>query len=288
MKKTSKCCIILVMVLFIATIFSGCDRGVNIKIYFDSNEGSEVNPITVINSNSISIPNSPQKDGYRFEGWFLDNYTFLKPFTGDFFTENPIKNNITVYAKWVKETDENDNPKVEILMYDGRKIRLELFPDIAPVTVENFLSLVDEGYYSDTVFHRIIANFMIQAGMLEYNNIQLCYKSPKPSIIGEFSSNGHQNNIKHELGVISMARTSQPNSASAQFFLCSATSPHLDGDYAAFGKTIDDESNQVILDLSYYQTYTFQGMQNFPITPQNSFVTIISITRISESQKETE
>ncbi|MFW5780390.1 MAG: peptidylprolyl isomerase [Bacillota bacterium] len=179
------------------------------------------------------------------------------------------------------EDEMEQNPRVEITLWDDRKIRLELYPEDAPVTVANFLELVDNGYYSNTVFHRIISDFMIQAGMLEYDE-SLKYKPTQDNIVGEFDNNGHPNPIKHELGVISMARARDMDSASAQFFICSATASHLDGDYAAFGKTIDDESNQVVLQLSYYPTETFSGMDDFPLTPNGDYVIIRTIERLED------
>jgi peptidyl-prolyl cis-trans isomerase B (cyclophilin B) len=113
---------------------------------------------------------------------------------------------------------------------DYGKITLEVYPDLAPITVDNFLSLVKSGYYEDSVFHRIIEDFMIQGGAGD---------SSAKSIKGEFSSNGVYNPLKHERGVISMARTNVPDSASSQFFIMHEAASHLDGQYAAFGKVID-------------------------------------------------
>ena len=106
----------------------------------------------------------------------------------------------------------------------------ELYPDVAPITVENFKNLIKDKYYDNLIFHRVIKNFMIQGGQ-DSNN-------PVASIKGEFSANGVENDLKHERGVLSMARTQIPNSASSQFFIVHKTSPHLDGNYAAFGKVI--------------------------------------------------
>ncbi len=125
--------------------------------------------------------------------------------------------------------DSSDPIKVEMSVRDYGKITLELYPDVAPITVKNFVELVSSGYYDGLTFHRIIEGFMIQGGM----------GGNASSIKGEFSANGVENNLKHERGVISMARTSVPDSASSQFFIVHQTSPHLDGLYAAFGKVID-------------------------------------------------
>ena len=135
------------------------------------------------------------------------------------------------------ETDQvTEYVKITVKGYGDIIIRLR--PDVAPKTVENFQKLVKDGHYSDKIFHRVIQNFMIQGGgMCEKD---ACYTNngsehKVDSIKGEFTSNGHTNNLKHVRGVISMARTNAPDSASNQFFICDATSSHLDGQYAAFG-----------------------------------------------------
>ena len=130
---------------------------------------------------------------------------------------------------------ENKNPIVTIEMENGDKMVAELYPHIAPNTVNNFISLVNSGYYDGIIFHRVIKGFMIQGGCPNGNG--MC--GPGYSIAGEFSSNGFTNNLKHEKGVLSMARTMQPNSAGSQFFIMHARAPHLDGEYAAFGRVIE-------------------------------------------------
>ena len=124
---------------------------------------------------------------------------------------------------------------VIIEMENGGKITLELYPDAAPVTVENFKSLVSEGFYDGLTFHRVIAGFMIQGGDPLGNGMGGADKN----IRGEFRANGHDNPIRHERGVISMARAFDPNSASSQFFIMHADAPHLDGQYAAFGRVTE-------------------------------------------------
>ena len=123
---------------------------------------------------------------------------------------------------------------VIIEMENGQKIELELCPEAAPETVKNFESLVKKGFYDGLTFHRIIPGFMIQGGDPLGNGMGGAEKNIK----GEFRANGHNNPIKHERGVISMARAFDPNSASSQFFIMHADAPHLDGQYAAFGKVI--------------------------------------------------
>ena len=126
------------------------------------------------------------------------------------------------------------NPEVTMEMENGNKIVIELYPEIAPNTVKNFISLVKSSYYDGVIFHRVIPGFMIQGGCPQGTGTG----GPGYGIKGEFSSNGFPNNLKHDKGVISMARTAAPNSAGSQFFLMTKNSPHLDGDYAGFGKVI--------------------------------------------------
>ena len=131
--------------------------------------------------------------------------------------------------------DPGETIMVQIEMENGGIIKLELYPEHAPITVANFVKLANEGFYDGLIFHRVIKNFMIQGGDPEGTGMG---GSPD-TIKGEFSANGVNNPIKHERGVISMARTNRPNSASSQFFICHKAAPHLDGSYAAFGKVIE-------------------------------------------------
>ena len=127
------------------------------------------------------------------------------------------------------------NPIVTITMRDGGVMKIELYPDIAPITVDNFVSLVKKGFYNGLIFHRVIKGFMIQGGDPEGTGMG----GPGYSIKGEFASNGVKNDLKHTKGVISMARSAMPDSAGSQFFIMHKDAPHLDGDYAAFGKVIE-------------------------------------------------
>lgn len=124
------------------------------------------------------------------------------------------------------------NPILTITMQDGFVMKGELYPEIAPNTVNNFISLVKKGYYNGLIFHRVIPGFMIQGGCPDGTGMG----GPGYSIKGEFTQNGFKNDLKHTKGVLSMARTMAPNSAGSQFFIMHQTSPHLDGAYAAFGK----------------------------------------------------
>lgn len=127
------------------------------------------------------------------------------------------------------------NPIVTITMENGGVIKAELYPEIAPNTVNNFIDLINKGFYDGLIFHRVIPGFMIQGGDPEGNGMG----GPGYSIKGEFSRNGFKNELKHTKGVLSMARTMDPNSAGSQFFIMVEDAPHLDGQYASFGKVIE-------------------------------------------------
>ena len=140
------------------------------------------------------------------------------------------------------------NPIVEMKIKNKGNIKIELYPEIAPNTVNNFISLIKKGYYDGLIFHRIIRGFMIQGGDPRGTGMG----GPGYSIRGEFSANGFTNDLKHTEGVLSMARTMDPNSAGSQFFLMTSVSPHMDGQYAAFGKVI--EGLNLIMDLEKVKT----------------------------------
>lgn len=127
------------------------------------------------------------------------------------------------------------NPIVTIELENGSLIKAELYPEAAPNTVNNFISLIKQGYYNGLIFHRVIKGFMIQGGCPEGSGMG----GPGYSIKGEFSGNGFQNDLKHSEGVLSMARSMMADSAGSQFFIMHKNSPHLDGQYAAFGKVIE-------------------------------------------------
>ena len=132
--------------------------------------------------------------------------------------------------------------KVCIEFTDGKKINLELFREYAPESVENFMALVKDGFYDGLCFHRVIREFMIQGGGFTQSGGELIHKPAPRTIRGEFAANGVRNPLRHTPGVVSMARTPDPNSASSQFFICVEELPYLDGQYAAFGQTADEES----------------------------------------------
>lgn len=137
-----------------------------------------------------------------------------------------------------------NNPQITIEMENGGIIKAELYPDIAPNTVRNFLSLVKKGFYDGVIFHRVIPGFMIQGGDPEGTGMG----GPGYSIKGEFSGNSFTNPLKHDRGVLSMARSARPDSAGSQFFIMVERAPHLDGQYAAFGKVIEgmEEADRIV------------------------------------------
>jgi len=142
-----------------------------------------------------------------------------------------MKKNLEIRKRVIHMT----NPIVTITMENGKQMKAELYPEIAPNTVNNFISLINKGYYNGVIFHRVIPGFMIQGGDPNGTGTG----GPGYSIKGEFNGNGFKNDLKHGKGVLSMARTMAPNSAGSQFFVMVANSPHLDGQYAAFGKIIE-------------------------------------------------
>ena len=143
------------------------------------------------------------------------------------------------------------NPVVTIKIETGNLIKIELYPEIAPNTVNNFISLVRNGFYDDVIFHRVIEGFMVQGGDPQGRGVG----GPGYCIKGEFSSNGFENNLVHERGVISMARSQALDSAGSQFFIMHKDSPHLDGQYAAFGKVIEgiEEVDRIVSVEKNYQ-----------------------------------
>ena len=157
------------------------------------------------------------------------------------------------------------NPIVTITMENGDVIRAELYPEIAPNTVNNFISLINKKFYDGIIFHRVINGFMIQGGDPQGTGIG----GPGYSIAGEFSQNGFINNLKHTPGVLSMARTQDPNSAGSQFFIMHKDAPHLDGQYAAFGKVI--EGLDVVDKIATTQT----DADNRPIQDQKMISVVV-------------
>ena len=157
------------------------------------------------------------------------------------------------------------NPIVTFTMENGDVMKAELYPEIAPTSVNNFVNLVQKGFYDGLIFHRVIAGFMIQGGDPEGTGMG----GPGYSIKGEFASNGFKNDLKHTRGVLSMARSMRPDSAGSQFFIMHQDAPHLDGQYAAFGKVVEgmdvvDEIAAVDVNFNY-NTLVDQVMKNVTV-----------------------
>ena len=147
---------------------------------------------------------------------------------------------------------------IKIIMENNKEMEAELYPDVAPITVENFVKLIKENFFDGIIFHRVIPGFMIQGGDPTGTGMG----GSKDNIKGEFLANGFVNNLKHERGVLSMARTQDPNSASSQFFIMHDDAPYLDGQYAAFGKVT--KGFEVIDEIAGVKT----DMRDKPLTPQ--------------------
>ncbi len=150
------------------------------------------------------------------------------------------------------------NPTFVITMEDGRQMKGELYPDIAPQSVGNFIALANSGFYDGLIFHRVIPGFMIQGGCPDGTGMG----GPGYRIRGEFRINGIRNDLKHTYGVLSMARSMSPNSAGSQFFIMTSDSPHLDGQYAAFGKVLEG------MDVADSIVSVKRDMRDKPLTPQ--------------------
>lgn len=159
---------------------------------------------------------------------------------------------------------EMNNPIVTIKMENEKEIKIELYPEIAPNTVNNFISLIQKGYYNGLIFHRVIPGFMIQGGCPQGMGIG----GPGYTIKGEFNMNGFKNDLKHERGVISMARAMDPNSAGSQIFIMHETSPHLDGQYAGFGKVIEgmDVVDEIAATKTNYQDKPLEDQKMKEVT----------------------
>lgn len=156
------------------------------------------------------------------------------------------------------------NPIVTISMEDGGVIKAELYPEVAPNTVKNFISLINKGFYDGIIFHRVIPGFMIQGGCPQGTGMG----GPGYSIKGEFSRNGFKNDLKHIRGVLSMARTMIPDSAGSQFFIMVEDAPHLDGQYAAFGKVIEgiEVADKIVASKRDYNDRPYEDQKMVKVT----------------------
>lgn len=168
------------------------------------------------------------------------------------------------------------NPIVTITMENGESIKVELYPEVAPNTVRNFISLANKGFYDGLIFHRVIRGFMIQGGCPQGTGTG----GPGYNIKGEFAQNGFQNNLSHDLGVISMARAMHPDSAGSQFFIMHEKSPHLDGAYAAFGKVTEG------MDVVNKIAETATDFRDRPLEPQK--MKSVTVETFGETYEEPE
>jgi peptidyl-prolyl cis-trans isomerase B (cyclophilin B) len=175
-----------------------------------------------------------------------------------------LRNELCSKALGRKVYNMSQNPLATIEMENGNKIKVELYPETAPNTVRNFISLANKGFYNGLIFHRVIPGFMIQGGCPQGSGTG----GPGYSIRGEFSQNGHENNLKHQRGVISMARSMMPNSAGSQFFIMVKNSPHLDGQYASFGAVTEgmEEVDRIVSSERDYNDKPFQDQKIKSIT----------------------
>ena len=261
---------ILPLILF-TILLSGCTNiGLfdnDFDVEFVTNGGTKIESFVVELESQIVIPVTPTKEGYLFSGWYYDeNFTMV-------FDENGLAyGDITLYAKWVYdgavEPDgpinldslpysdylNETNPVITIVIQDIGIMTLELFPSVAPNTVNNFIMYIINGDFTDNSFHRVIEDFMIQGGNTN---------STQCSINGDFSSNGFSNDLSHSRGVISMARTNVMNSATSQFFICTGDVPSLDNAYAAFGKVV--EGTEVVDAIEMVDTHTVRHFDDVPV-----------------------
>lgn len=168
------------------------------------------------------------------------------------------------------------NPIVTITMENGDVMKAELYPEVAPNTVRNFVSLASKGFYDGLIFHRVIEGFMLQGG----DPTGTGTSGPGYNIKGEFSANGFENNLKHSAGVLSMARAMHPDSAGSQFFIMHKDAPHLDGQYAAFGKII--EGQEIVDKIACVQT----DFSDKPLEPQ--VMKTVTVDTLGETYEEPE
>lgn len=177
-------------------------------------------------------------------------------------TEKKEEPNQVTQNQAAGEVDKSNAVHIKIILEDGREMKADLYPKVAPLSVENFVGLIEDKFFDGIVFHRVIEGFMIQGGGYDKTFYEGNFNQKETEAIkGEFSGNGVKNNLKHAKGVLSMARTNDPNSASSQFFIMHETSPHLDGQYAAFGEIT--EGIEVVDEIAAGETKTLSGKLTF-------------------------
>lgn len=226
--------LIIFMLLF---TLSACEPAGEVNMYtvsFDTQGGSVVPAVEVQETFTLVFPQEPTKEGYLFSGWHTSPNT-----DSPYDTTTTVTMDFTLYATYTSTAEVVDltklsyysflsesNPEIIITVEGIGTMTLELFPNVAPNTVNNFIKYIQDGDYSGSTFHRVISGFMIQGGIVESSNC---------AINGDFSSNGFANSVSHTRGAISMARTYVKNSGTSQFFIVHQNSTFLDGEYAAFG-----------------------------------------------------
>lgn len=241
MKKLFLPLLVLVILLSSCEETSYLDN--DYTITYETFGGTQIESIEVKLEGSINEPEEPQKEDYIFEGWYSD-----EELTNAFGFPSVAYSDLTLYTKWIydgivepdsdielsslpySEYFNESNPVITIVVSGIGIMKLELFPSLAPNTVNNFIMYIENGDFSNNSFHRVIEEFMIQGGN---TNSTIC------PINGDFEQNGFANELSHSRGVLSMARTSFMNSATSQFFIMHSDYPWLDGSYAAFGGLID-------------------------------------------------
>lgn len=175
-------------------------------------------------------------------------------------TDNKSENKVV--ETQAGKVDKSNPVHIKIVLKDGREMKADLYPNVAPKSVENFVGLIEDKFFDGLVFHRVIEGFMIQGGGYDETFYEGNFNQKEAEAIkGEFSGNGVENNLKHTKGVLSMARTSEPDSGSSQFFIMHEVSPHLDGQYAAFGEIT--EGIEVVDEIAAGATKALEGKLTF-------------------------
>lgn len=232
---------LLLPLLVLIVLLASCEKNTfTYTVTYETNGGTEIDSIQVKLEDEIKEPIEPTKENFVFSGWYSDVLL-----TNSFSFPSIAYSDITLYAKWtnsmlVEDIDlsslpysqylNETNPVITINVKDIGIMKLELFPSIAPNTVNNFIMYIENGDFTNNPFHRVIENFMIQGGNT--------YSTTCP-INGDFASNGFKNDLSHNRGVLSMARTNLVNSATSQFFIVHQDSTFLDGNYAGFGGLVE-------------------------------------------------
>lgn len=223
-----KSVILISLLLALSVVFVGCDMNGNIEDIDNSNNNQEINS----NENTNVETNEGNESNLK-----ENTFTFVPKILAPTPDEEKVTEAVAMsnaIADSAKYVDVEQNPVVTMVIKDYGTVKMELYPKVAPETVENFISLINKEVYNGLIFHRTIPGFMAQGGDPEGNG----HGGPDYSIVGEFTANGFTNDLIHERGLLSMARSNENNSAGSQFFIVTTESPHLDGSYAGFGRVL--------------------------------------------------